>query len=528
MRKERLAERKPLSFSTTMRNPERIASFLACIKDFEGYELTSDVIKKIIKNVLHKGLYETTYQRKDKDLLDKVKSQEEQYTDEQLDDIIIKNPQNHKEAGFNHGWDSRFDTWYKLPKEFGFLYYEMNKPIEISTTGHMLIDAYQQNPSNEQKIQNVFLNALAKYQSDNPFRKNKNSNVPLMLLLNVIQLLKQDKEENDAGVFRQELSILICWQNNDAYALYQYLKQLRKEVGFTYSDEYIYERCLVLLEGDETKKNRFKISQICGESVDEYIRKMRSTGIISLRGNGRFLDFNQFEIDKIRYLLQKYSNYPIFSDKKSYYKYMGQIDSQIVSIESNINLDTSEIRKKTLHQYAKNYTPEQIFDELKKLSANKRIESKDPVFKFIPAPTRLEFLTSIALIQQFPTLVVNPNYIVDDEGLPTCTASGGMADIVVLDVAYDSLFEVTLMRGRQDQVNNEIVPIRRHLMEYKKIKENAFSVFIAPSIHEDTKEMASWYKYKDNLDILTFDILTFLENIKHKSSLFQLIQMIES
>lgn len=501
---------------------------MACIKDFEGYELTSDVIKKIIKNVLHKGLYETTYQRKDKDLLDKVKSQEEQYTDEQLDDIIIKNPQNHKEAGFNHGWDSRFDTWYKLPKEFGFLYYEMNKPIEISTTGHMLMNAYQQNPSNEQKIQNVFLNALAKYQSDNPFRKNKNSNVPLMLLLNVIQLLKQDKEENDAGVFRQELSILICWQNNDAYALYQYLKQLRKEVGFTYSDEYIYERCLVLLEGDETKKNRFKISQICGESVDEYIRKMRSTGIISLRGNGRFLDFNQFEIDKIRYLLQKYSNYPIFSDKKSYYKYMGQIDSQIVSIESNINLDTSEIRKKTLHQYAKNYTPEQIFDELKKLSANKRIESKDPVFKFIPAPTRLEFLTSIALIQQFPTLDVNPNYIVDDEGLPTCTASGGMADIVVLDVAYDSLFEVTLMRGRQDQVNNEIVPIRRHLMEYKKIKENAFSVFIAPSIHEDTKEMASWYKYKDNLDILTFDILTFLENIKHKSSLFQLIQMIES
>lgn len=524
IRKERLAERKPLSFSTTMRNPERIAGFLTSIQPFEGHKLTSKVIENIIKNVLNKGLYETTYQRKDKDFLEKVKCQEEQYTEQQLDDIIFNSPQNHKEAGFNHGWDSRFDTWYKLPKEFGFLYYEMDKPIEISTTGHMLIDAYQQNPSNEQKIQNVFLNALAKYQSDNPFRKNKNSNVPLILLLNVIHLLKQDNTENNAGVFRQELPILICWQNNNANELYHYLKQLRKTVGFTYSDEYIYEHCLELLEVDETKKNRFKRSQICGESVDEYIRKMRSTGIISLRGNGRFLDFNQFEIDKIHYLLQKYSIYQIFSDKKSYYNYMGEIDSQIISIQSNTNIDTSEdIRKKTLHEYAKNYTQEQIFEELKKLSTSKKIESKDPVFKFIPTPTRLEFLTSIALVQHFPTLEVNPNYIVDDEGIPTCTASGGVADIVVLDEKCDGLFEVTLMRGRQDQVNNEIVPIRRHLIEYKKIKNDVVSIFIAPSIHEDAKEMASWYKYKDNIDILTFDLLGFLKIIKNKSSIAELM-----
>ncbi len=31
------------------------------------------------------------------------------------------------------------------------------------------------------------------------------------------------------------------------------------------------------------------MSQI-NEAVDEYIRKMRITGLISLRGNGRFID----------------------------------------------------------------------------------------------------------------------------------------------------------------------------------------------------------------------------------------------
>lgn len=36
MRKERLAERKPLSFSTTMRNPERIASFWLVSRILKG------------------------------------------------------------------------------------------------------------------------------------------------------------------------------------------------------------------------------------------------------------------------------------------------------------------------------------------------------------------------------------------------------------------------------------------------------------------------------------------------------------
>jgi len=48
----RKSEKKPLSFSTTMRNPERIAKFLSCIKQLEGYVLTSDIIIKIVKMVI--------------------------------------------------------------------------------------------------------------------------------------------------------------------------------------------------------------------------------------------------------------------------------------------------------------------------------------------------------------------------------------------------------------------------------------------------------------------------------------------
>lgn len=504
----RKVERKPLSFSTTMRNPDRIAGFIECLLPFENKLLTSEVIRQIICLVLNKKLYSTIYQNRNAEYKRIYLSEDENYTKEQLLDIIENSPQQHKEAGFEQGWDSRFDTWFKLPMEFGFVFYAMQQPIRISNTGHMLIDAYRENPSNERKIQNVFLNAMMKYQSDNPFRRNKNSNVPLLLLLNVLKLLKADTSQNGSGVSRQELSLFICWNNSNANELYKKIIEIRNQVGFSGSDEYFYAICMDLLGADETKQNRFKMSQICGELVDEYIRKMRSTGIISFRGNGRFIDLNTLEINKIDYVIQNYSAYKSFSDCREFYEYMGTIDSSILEIDNIVKIDTTDIRKKALKKYSVLYSEDKVFDELRLLSARK--PSKDEMLKFINAPTRLEFLTSIALIQHFKSLDVNPNYSVDDEGLPTFTAGGDNADIVCCDNDYDSLFEVTLMCGRQDQVNNEIIPIRRHLLEHKKERECTFSVFVAPKVHADTREAAEWYKHKDNVDIVTCDIEDFI------------------
>lgn len=521
MSKTRNAERKPLSFSTTMRNPDRIAGFLNCLLPYENMVLTTEIINEIIKKVLKNKLYKTMYQLKTPHLKDIYFDSDKFYTEVDIKTIIENSPQNHKEAGFKHGWDSRFDTWYKLPMELGFTYYEMNKPIKISNTGHMLIDSYNEQSVNERKIQNVMLNALMKYQTNNPFRKNLNSNSPLLLLLNVLKLLKEDKKENGAGLSRQELSILICWNDDNAKDVYEYIKTLRKNFGFNYSDEFIYERCLDLLGANVSQKNRFKMNQICGEAVDEYIRKMRSTGIISLRGNGRFIDFNMLEENKIRYVIENYSKYPIFTDKILYYDYMGTIDNRVLDIKQSTKFDLQNVKQQTLYKYAEKYTEEKIFEELVKVCSKK--ESKDSILKFINAPTRLEFLTSISLVQQFKNLVVSPNYSVDDEGLPVFTASGGLADIECFDSEYNSYFEVTLMCGRQDQVNNEIVPIRRHLKSALKQNPLSFSVFVAPVVHEDTIEVANLYKIRENLDILTFNIKEFIEQIKQKRSVVELL-----
>lgn len=519
--RSREAERKPLSFSTTMRNPNRIVVFLKSLLPYENEVLTHEIIMKVIHNAIKEKLYTPLIVNRTTELSAIRKSEDERYSDRQIEYIIKMSPQNHKEAGFEYGWDSRFDTIFKLPMEFGFVKYAMGLPIEISATGHMLIDALNGEEPDEEKIQEVFLNSMMKYQTNNPYRKNANANVPLILLLQVLKLLKEDSEENGAGVFRQELSLFICWPDSNAEALYKKIKEIRNKVGYSYSDEYMYEICLGLLGASDKQKNRFKMSQICGEAVDEYIRKMRTTGVISLRGNGRFIDYNTWETDKINYILEHYSEYKTFESKQAYFEYMGAVDTVILDIKSHMLPDTTDLKKSVLNRFALQYSRETVCAELRKVCS--KSATSDYMLKLLPGPVRLEFLISIAMVQNFENLDVTPNYIIDDEGLPTNTASGGKADIVCFDKEYQGLLEVTLMRGRQDQVNNEIVPIRRHLLEEKKNYDKTFSVFIAPVIHEDAEQMAEWYKFKEDLDIVTYGIDEFLKKIKETDKISGLL-----
>ncbi len=116
--------RKILSFSTTMRNPKRIGQFLAVLGKFENQILQSSTIMQIVKSVLAHRLYRPTSLNQNKELKEKFDSNEYIFSDEELERIIEISPQQHKEMGFEHGWESRFDTWYKLMCEFGFCYYE--------------------------------------------------------------------------------------------------------------------------------------------------------------------------------------------------------------------------------------------------------------------------------------------------------------------------------------------------------------------------------------------------------------------
>ena len=160
---------------------------------------------------------------------------------------------------------------------------------------------------------------------------------------------------------------------------------------------------------------------------------------------------------------------------------------------------------------------------------SKKSESKNDEFRFIPDPTRLEFLTSISLAQNLSGCYIEPNYSIDDEGMPTMTARGNMPDIVCTEPSNESEgvplvsnVEVTMMRGKTDQVMNEMIPIRRHLLNDLSRNKDAFAVFIAPYIHDDAKEASEWYKYKDNININPYTIEEFIDKISVNDKLISL------
>jgi len=507
----RTPEHKPLSFTTTMRNPERVAGFLACLKQFDGQTLTNELIDKIAKQIIKQKLYKPMSIGRTP-ALRSIYESDETFTEEQLDQILEDNPQNHKEAGFDKGWPSRFDTWFgEMGKELGLVYYEMNKPIRISQAGHMLCDAYDSLSADDdvsKKVQNVFLNGFIKFQSNNPLRRNANENVPVVLLMNVIKLLKNDDDENDAGISRKEIPFVLCWPDNDANKLYRFIKRFRNEYRFKASDDTVYNLCLGLL--GSTNQTRFKKSQITKESVDDFLRKIKITGVFTLRGMGRFVDFNKLEHEKIDYVLANYGEYREFDNELDYYNFVGSMDPKIISIETDtVTYNITDIRKAKLIEIAQKYSNEQIRDELELLSSNRK--SSDEYLSDIDEPTRLEFLTSVALQQTLEDVSVEANYAIDDEGNPTFTARGGIGDIEVYDNDNNSLFEVTLMRGKQQAVA-EIPAISRHLNELNK--ENKFAVFIAPVLHADADYMIKFTKAQYKLDILGYTIPEFCGKLK--------------
>ena len=484
-----------------MRNPERLKDFLTVLKEFDGKVLTNEIIESVAKALIKKGLYKPT--RVSPTVKNKWENEIE-LSEKETEQVFAENPQSHKEAGFDKGWPSRFDTWFKMAKELGFVWYWQNEKLEFSESGKMLLD--KEKPENEIM---VFANAFAKYQRHNPFRRVLNKNIPLILLIQTIQLLNKDQDFNNVGISKLEIPLLLCWKNDDAISLYQEIKKMRNKYGYSPSNEIILELCYDLL--DETKRDN---NSIIGDYPDDFIRKMRLTGLISLRGGGRFIDLNTKELTAIDYIVKNYSLYPYFTTEKDFFDYISKVDNNLVTTLSVYKAPVI-ITNKELEKWVNYYEWEIIKTEMLNLAQKK--SSKDEILKVIDQPLRLEFLTSLTILKKLPKVIVNPNFISDDEGLPTSFASGGKPDIECLENKDTVLVEVTLLTGTQQHIR-ESFSIHRHLEEYISKGIKAYSVFISPKAFIDTCRYAEFIK-KDGIEVRILDINKFLYNLEEKTTL---------
>jgi hypothetical protein len=448
-------------------------------------------------------------------------------TNKEVQGILKNNPQSHKEAGFDKGWASRFATYFDFAKELGFVYYWTDEKIEFSEIGLRLANSIKVDTDGDSILvsephpefeQQAFLQALAKYQRNSPFIRVLNDNVPLILLLQTITKLNNDTDFNGAGITKLEIPLILYWKNNDAEALYQRIKKLRKEHGYDPSWETITEICRdEIMEGKDVERDN---KSIMVDYPDEFIRKMRLTGLISLRGAGRFIDINKNEIKKVEYVLENYSEYPTFDTEKEYFDYMAETDVNLITMDSlALSVDEND---ELLLKWVDYYSWEVIKSELTGLS--KKSNSKDELLKLLSHPTRLEFLTSLAIKSKHRGLKIIPNYPTDDEGIPTSTAGGqgNQGDIECFENENGILVEVTMSGGRT-QTMMEVWPISRHLTEFsKKVKQNSMCHFIAPSIYVDSKKQIKYVKDTEDLNIKPRTIEEFIGFLETNKTLFEL------
>jgi len=493
---------KPLLFTTTMRNPSRIGAFLKVLLKYEGEILSGVLAEKICGDLIHNGLYRPT--RGTASLLAKMRKAPYVLTKAEIKAILKNNPQDHLEGGFPKGWPSRFHTFYSLPMEFGFVLCQMDEPILFSEAGKDLATA-----DHSDIEQSVFLNALVKYQRNNPFRSVLNKNAPFVLLLETIKLLNAKNKKlgnKENGIAVRELPILLYWKDADANQLSDRILRLRQEHRNNPSDETILDICRKeIMAGKDIKRNP---NSIMKDYPDDFVRKMRLTGLITLRGGGRFVDINHNENERIRYILKEYSKYPEHKSRESYFKYMSVKDSNLIGIESR-KVKSSQ-KEKMLCKWVEHFDKKQIKNELKALGSKNKL-SKDIILRVLPAPVRLEFLAALAVKSALPKVRVIPNYPIDDEGLPTSTAPGvqDTGDIECFEGKRGLLLEVTLLEGAT-QARNEVWPIDRHLEKFQEKAAESVCCFVAPSIFKDSVKQTRWIKVEYKRTIVAKTIENFV------------------
>lgn len=499
---------KPLSFTNTLRNPERIKPFLKVFNEFNGQVLTNDLIIEICRELLKRHLYTTMGESDD---IKAKRISGEFLNDVEANHILNTSIPQHKEAGFDRGWPSRFDTWYEFPQKLGFVNYSIGNTIEFSPTGLMLIDE-----DNKHLEQVIFSNALIKYQTKNPFTKVLNDTKPVILLLKTIKLVNE-LSRRDSGLSIREIPIFICWRDNDHQALAERIIQLRKDHGFNPSDEVILDICSNFL--DETKRAP---NTLLGYAKDEVIRKMRLTGLFSIRGGGRFISINQQQNDYVDYIFENYSDIINFSSKDEFYNFISVFDIDLAKLHSLYKEPAKSSEDDQLKWIDNLGGWENIQKEILNCTSN-RPRDVDPSLKYIGKSLRFEWLIGLAIKCKFPNITVEQSCSIDDQGLPEGFASG-VADIKCIFNNKIILLEPTTSNGTQQHFM-ESAAIQRHLMDEIEKNDPNFDIstfLVAPLIAYDSQVHADHVKtygskrrkkiYK-SLNVNCIDVESFINKL---------------
>lgn len=515
--------RKPWSISTTVRNPERLRSFLIVLKKLEGEKFNEENQKRYQVLLIKDRLYTPNYIPENYKKY--YKNMELDMPYEVAEDIF--NYQEYK-ASPMRGRQSANPL-----NKLGFsIARERFGPIKITPLGNEFLKG-------NYDIGTVFFKSLLKMQFPNlwsrDFTEREGFNIiPFITTLHFIK--KLNESNNLKGLNKNEFSIFIPTLIN-ANQINEYIVNILKYRNINGKEEkenYIYDFAKKFY-GDDTLPEK-KINNLFdyGDNIMRYFRLTRYFKIIKdPLGYHWRIDLEPSRIEEIKQLLEIYDGSAIkFVNLQDYLNYISDIERPILPWEELKNLQKiAKSKIRVLIDFIEKEEIDLSLQNVQLLKENIEILSKEELNPYISKiqmlyldnknklrrerlvgnlqktreirdildnnrelrrlkPEQFEELITEALEIINDEILIQPNYPVDDEGKPISHSPAKKADIECYYETFNAVVEVTLNTSNLQWVQ-EGQPVMRHLrnFENKYGHDNIFCIFIAPRIHDDTYSM---------------------------------------
>lgn len=496
----RKAEFKQMSFDTAIRNPERYFGILKCIAEYNGKILNDENLLKIVSKLyLEKEVTSNSIIIDINSTIDKIS--------EKVKEV---NSTRKADGGYPKGYQSRFWTYVRTLSELGFVYAQYNEEFILSDIAVELLNGNIDE-------QEAFLIQMLRTNRKSPYRIVLNDYNYLTFIIKVLIELKKINKKLSYNEF-----VLSTFCKNDNVE--EFLNLLKKEKNILKNNIKTYEYI---------KDNFPKVNienTVMKDYPDVVLRLLRITGLITITShvNTIYLEINSSRLN-CYYDLINY-NFNLSDEEKNnkilYFNKIGTLKEDLKNIlklhrekEDKIIENYNILIKNIIEKY--NLDEGYIIEHLKKIESTRT--KQIPAFKYIPLPVRFEFFTSILIYFLFgKEYKIKPNYKTDSNGLPTSHAPSKRGDIEVYSDKIYWLLEVSLVRNRTQQYNNETTNLIRHFNDKKEF-EKYFLSFIAPYVHEDTQRLFDaliiTLKIEEdiqNVDARTYKLEEFLKIIKKK------------
>lgn len=459
---------KEMSLEVAVRNPERYKDILITFSKFEGRILNDDCILDI-----YVQLYID-------EVLTSSKLSEKESSDPLfMREYIKENNRHNNEWGFPTGYQAAFTRYLKTLSEFGFIYSQYNEPLRLSPVAKAVV-------STKITLSEAFALQSMRFWRKSPYRRVLNDFNYFDFVLSAIA------ELNASGRKMSKNQFLLSLFSDDGDV--ESFIDILDSNSFGNDEDLTYSYILMKYsEVDNLHARAAKQSSSFNDYGNTVFRVLQLTGFITVEHSGVMLlsiNRNREEfLSKLRSFNFSVSE-EAKNDEKLYFQELGSLSAEmealIVSYREKEDFSTADYNRK-IPAIMESYSLDRnILAVYLREVAEGRNDNR--ALWFVQTPVKFELLITLFLFSCYGNeFQYKPNFKCDDAGIPYSHAPGNIGDIEVSNSSTHWLIEVTLIRGKMQQLNYETMNLFRHLSP--DTSRTQYLNLVAPFIHEDTSLM---------------------------------------